>query len=545
MVSANEPTAEESADSESVNNQEVGGRYAHYVLFVLILVYIFNFVDRNILSILAEDIKADLGISDAQMGFLYGTVFAVFYAVFGIPLARFADVWNRRSLISLGLLIWSGMTVLSGTARSFFSLAAYRVGVGIGEASASPAAYSILADYYPPQVRAFVIALYSSGVYIGGGLGLAVGGWVVDGWAAAYPESAPLGLKGWQVAFFVVGTPGILLAAWVRSLQEPLRGMSEGLVTKPHPAPWTVLYQEMVSVLPGLSFGYVLRAHAGVVRNLVSLLAVVLGSYLMILLTGTTAQWIVLGAGIYITLTWAQLLKQRDAATYHMLFGSKALIFTVLTFPTISFVSYGVGFWVAPYLLREFGVSPGDVGVYIGLGNAVAGLMGVSIGGYLADRWKLSYANGRLYVVFIGVALTVPSVLVMLYTNSLTIALWMNFLYHIPITMFVGIPPATTSDLVVPRMRAVAGAFYLLMNTLIGLALGPYFIGQMSDIFAAGGRDGADALRLAMLSALGIFALTIFFVLMAMRYLPKDEATRLERARALGEEIQQAKPAAG
>ena len=331
------------ADGREGEQPEVGGRYAHYVLFVLILVYIFNFVDRNILSILAEDIKADLGISDAQMGFLYGTVFAVFYAVFGIPLARFADVWNRRSLISLGLLIWSGMTVLSGTAKSFFSLATYRVGVGIGEASASPAAYSILADYYPPQIRAFVIALYSSGVYIGGGLGLAVGGWVVDAWAAAYPESPPLGLKGWQVAFFVVGAPGIFLAAWVRSLREPVRGMSEGLVTKPHPAPWKVLYEELASVLPGLSFAYLARVHAGVLRNLISLALVAVGVYLLAVLTGSIGQWVVLGIGVYITLTWAQLLKKRDAATYHMLFGSKALIYSVLAFPTISFVSYGVG----------------------------------------------------------------------------------------------------------------------------------------------------------------------------------------------------------
>ena len=149
-------------DSEA----KLGGRYAHYVLVVLVIVYVFNFIDRNILSILAEDIKADLGVTDAQMGFLYGTVFAVFYAVFGIPLARFADVWVRRSLISLGLLFWSAMTALSGLARSFPMLATFRIGVGIGEASASPAAYSMLSDYYPPKLRATVLAIYSSGVYL-------------------------------------------------------------------------------------------------------------------------------------------------------------------------------------------------------------------------------------------------------------------------------------------------------------------------------------------------------------------------------------------
>ena len=151
-------------DPNAQPKQKLGGRYAHYVLFVLVIVYVFNFIDRNILSILNEEIQADLGVSDADMGLLYGTVFAVFYSVFGIPLARFADVWVRRSLISIGLMFWSAMTAMSGFARSFSMLAIFRVGVGIGEASASPAAYSMLADYYPQRLRATVIAIYSSGV---------------------------------------------------------------------------------------------------------------------------------------------------------------------------------------------------------------------------------------------------------------------------------------------------------------------------------------------------------------------------------------------
>ena len=138
----------------SVETTEVGGRYAKYVLFVLVIVYVFNFIDRQILSILAEDIKADLGISDAEIGFLYGTAFAVFYAVFGIPMGKLADVWVRKNLIAIGLAFWSLMTALSGTARSFGMLAACRFGVGIGEASASPAAFSMLSDYFPPRVCA-------------------------------------------------------------------------------------------------------------------------------------------------------------------------------------------------------------------------------------------------------------------------------------------------------------------------------------------------------------------------------------------------------
>ncbi len=224
------------------SNKEPNVWYSHYVLFVLVIVYIFNFIDRNILSILSQDIQADLGVTDSQMGFLYGTVFAVFYAVFGIPLARFADVWVRRSLISAGLLVWSAMTAMSGFARSFPMLAAFRIGVGIGEASASPAAYSMLSDYYHPRLRATVLAIYSSGVYIGGGIGLFLGGFIMETWNGAYPDpgASPLGLKGWQAAFLAVGIPGILMAIWVRTLKEPVRGISEGLVAKEHPAPFSL-----------------------------------------------------------------------------------------------------------------------------------------------------------------------------------------------------------------------------------------------------------------------------------------------------------------
>lgn len=145
----------------------VGGRYAGYVTVVLVIVYIFNFIDRQIVAILAEEIKADIGISDAQIGFLYGTAFAVFYALFGIPLGKLADTWTRKNLIAIGLGFWSLMTALSGTARSFAALATYRVGVGIGEASATPAAFSMLSDYFPPRLRATVLGIYSSGIYIG------------------------------------------------------------------------------------------------------------------------------------------------------------------------------------------------------------------------------------------------------------------------------------------------------------------------------------------------------------------------------------------
>ena len=197
--------------SNDNKKNKVGGWYSHYVLCVLVIVYVFNFIDRNILSILSQDIQADLGIDDAQMGFLYGTVFAVFYAVFGIPLARFADVWVRKSLISIGLMFWSVMTFCSGLAHSFPVLALFRVGVGIGEASASPAAYSMLSDYYPTRIRATVIAIYSSGVYFALRSGELAADAIVAGLRSG--DTSATQLSGWYEDF-AAGT------LWIRKLVD-------------------------------------------------------------------------------------------------------------------------------------------------------------------------------------------------------------------------------------------------------------------------------------------------------------------------------------
>ena len=187
----------------------------HYALFVLVVVYTFNFIDRQILSILMESIKLDLGLSDQALGFLAGFAFAAFYAVMGMPIALWADRGNRRNLISLALAIWSLMTALSGMAQTFTHLALARIGVGIGEAGCSPPAHSLLSDYFPPEQRATALGIYSLGIPLGIMFGLFAGGWINEAF-------------GWRRAFFVVGIPGLVLALLVRfTLREPLRGMSE------------------------------------------------------------------------------------------------------------------------------------------------------------------------------------------------------------------------------------------------------------------------------------------------------------------------------
>jgi predicted MFS family arabinose efflux permease len=188
-----------------------------YALGVLVVVYTFNFIDRQILSILLEPIKLDLGLSDTQLGLLTGFAFAAFYATLGIPIARYADRNNRRNLIALALAVWSGMTAISGFAQNFWHLLLARIGVGVGEAGCSPPAHSMLADYFPAHQRATALGIYSLGIPIGILFGFLAGGWINE-------------FFGWRMAFFVVGVPGLLIALVVRyTMREPPRGMAEGI----------------------------------------------------------------------------------------------------------------------------------------------------------------------------------------------------------------------------------------------------------------------------------------------------------------------------
>jgi MFS family permease len=182
---------------------------------VLVVVYTFNFVDRQILAILLPAIKIEFAVDDRILGFLAGSAFALFYATLGIPIALIADRSNRRNLIALALAVWSGMTALSGFATNIFYLVLARIGVGVGEAGCSPPAHSMIADYYPPEQRSTAMGIFTLGISFGIMIAYLAGGWVVDN-------------IGWRAAFLIVGVPGIVLALLVRfTIIEPKRGASE------------------------------------------------------------------------------------------------------------------------------------------------------------------------------------------------------------------------------------------------------------------------------------------------------------------------------
>lgn len=220
-------------------------RYAWYVICVLMVAYTLSYIDRTIVDLLVEPIKADLGLTDTQFSLLRGLAFAVFYTVLGIPFGIWADRANRRNVIAIGIAFWSLMTAVCGFARTFGQLFVARVGVGVGEAALTPAAYSMIADYFPPQKRGRALGVYAMGVFVGIGLAIMIGGLVVAAVARAPSVILPVvgEMRSWQLAFLAVGLPGLLVAAWVASIDEPVR---RGAGTPQHP--WVMLRQALAFI---------------------------------------------------------------------------------------------------------------------------------------------------------------------------------------------------------------------------------------------------------------------------------------------------------
>jgi MFS family permease len=208
------------------------GAHPWYVLGVLTVAYTLSFVDRQILTLLVGPIKRDLGLSDTRISLLQGLSFALFYTVMGLPLGRLADRSNRRRLIVAGITVWSGMTALAGFARTFPQLVLARIGVGVGEAALSPAAYSLIRDYFPTRQLGRAASVYNLGVHFGGALALVIGGAVVGRLGEAGVVTLPLvgTIRSWQAVFFIVGIPGLLVALLVATIHEPERRRAPGAV---------------------------------------------------------------------------------------------------------------------------------------------------------------------------------------------------------------------------------------------------------------------------------------------------------------------------
>lgn len=505
--------------------------YSWYVLSILVLVYIFNFVDRQILSILANDIKRDLGLSDDELGFLYGTAFAVFYALFGIPLGRLADSWHRVRLMTLGLGLWSLMTAASGLVRSGSALTFARVGVGVGEATASPSAYSLIADLFPRSMRATALAIYSSGLYLGGGLSILFGGEIADRWNHAFPGGGPLGLVGWQAAFILVGLPGVLLALWVATIREPERGAIDGLPSPGDPRPFWGFAQELFDVIPPLTLiGAAMRGPRALGLNLLAAGIIAAAALGMTGLAGvsTWKQWFFVGIGAYAVYSWASAIRARDLPTFRLIWGCPAFLCTTLGYGMVSFISYAAGYWGAPYAERTFGVAKGLLGWTIGAPSALAGFIGVIVGGHLADRLQARHASGRVMVVMLGLLTSAPALVLTYRAADFASFAILSFITVMFYSSALGAAAAASQALVLPRMRGTATATFFIATTLVGLALGPFMAGWVS-------AHNGDDLSLGVLSTLVVAPIGLVLLLLAVRIYPAASSSVEARAKAAGE----------
>ncbi|MBU3077761.1 spinster family MFS transporter [Sphingomonas quercus] len=508
-----------------------------YVLGLFTLIYAFNFIDRQIVSILAPELKAALGLADAQIGLLFGTAFALFYALFGLSLARLADGWNRVRTLGLGLALWSGMTMLSGLAGNFAQLGLARIGVGIGEAAASPAAMSVLQDYFPRRQRATVLAIYSSGIYLGMGASLMLGGRIVAWWQARWPEAPPFGLAAWQATYLLVGAPGLLLAllCWA-TVREPVRGAIDGEPQPGDAEPFRAALGVAATLMPPFSL-LGLRGPR-LARNLTLLLLCAVGAWAVtavtdgllsparrpavaylagIAITTNLIQWSAIALGLYASLSWIAALRHHDPQATALILCNKAFLALAVGGGVLSLGSYGLSAFLMLYATRYLGAGPAD-GLVLGAISAVAGGCGTALGGVIADAAHRRHAGGRVFVACAAVMLSTLCLAVQYTSHSWAVFLTAHGLATLFLTMWLGPVFATAQDLVSPRIRGLGVAVQFLAINLIGLGLGPYWVGLASDV--------TGSLRVAMLSVLALAPVVLALFLSAVRSLPAGRPGR-------------------
>ena len=355
--------------------------YRTYVLSVLLVAYIFNFVDRQLPSILAPMLMDEFHLSGTQIGLMTGFAFAVFYTFVGIPIARWADVGSRRTIIALALAVWSAMTAVTSFAQSFLHLALARIGVGIGEAGCSPPAHSLISDVFPPERRATALSIYSLGIPIGGALGTLVGGWLGQ-------------LYGWRAASHTGGESAAVVARFMLRLPSFLH----------------------------LSAGTALHA----------------------------------------------------------------------------FYGYGAAAFLPIFLVRVHKLELGEISTALAALALTTGTAGTYLGGWLSDRLARADARWYMWVPAIGSLVALPfTFLFYLWPEP-----WTALLLSIPGTivggLYLGPCFAMTQSLAKPHMRAMASAVLLFLVNLVGLGVGPVFVGALWDLLTP--RLGVDAIRYALLA---------------------------------------------
>jgi MFS family permease len=285
--------------------------------------------------------------------------------------------------------------------------------------------------------------------------------------------------------------------------------------------------RELAAILPPFTLWSVSRIPGGLTLNVLLIALTAAGVAALVKLTGDLAQWIGFGVGVYAIASWLQMLAARDRPTFTLILGTRAAVLALLGFGGIGYVVYALTFWIPPYTMRTFGIAPHVVGVALGLPGGFAAAAGCVLGGYLSDAWKRRDPRGRLFVCAASMLAVAPLTALMVETRHVELIYVLNPLLSVAVYTYLGSGAAAIQDCVLPRMRAVAGAIYLLSLSLIGLALGPYTTGKIAAL--------TGSLRLGILSMLVAIPPTLVLLWLAAQGMAAAEASRVERARAAGE----------
>ncbi|MCB2066849.1 MAG: MFS transporter [Erythrobacter sp.] len=526
-------------------------RYGWHAIVLMSSAQMMSLLDRQILSILANDIRADLGIGDAEMGLLYGTVFALFYALFSLPLGRLVDGWVRTRLLAICLAGWSFFAGLSAFAQGFTLLAISRLGVGIGEATTQPAANSILFDSLPKSRRGIAMGGLGVGLALGLGLSMALGGVAAQWWDARVAAGgSSFGFAGWQFAFLVAAAPGFPLAWLIWRLREPVRGSMDGIVTRPDPAPFKASAGVLGAVTPGANWMNLWRHDAGARQWTINLvgLAVILGfTVLMVDLTsgfsprppldfhGFTLnphvlQWGVFGFGAFVVLNLFQNFRLTDRPTFNVAINPSLLLLMVMGGLQTA-INYGVMFASPQILIRQFGLSMADVGLQFGLLSALLATIGALVAGPLADWLGHKMGNrGMIVLVLLSLGIS-PFFGVWTFSSETLSDFYLRYsIYSLILTLWLPPTYALLLGLALPRMRGIVFSAYLVIMTLLGQGLGPYVVGMLSD------QNGGD-LAAALITLNWVCPFIVGLLVVVLGRYARDEASMLDRARAGGEDI--------
>jgi MFS family permease len=488
------------------------GPYAWYALALLTLINAVNFIDRNIIFALFEPIKDELDLSDTELGWL-GSAYIIVFSVAAIPLGILSDLKSRRAVIASGVTLWAVFTGLAGLARQYWQLLFCRSMVGVGEAAYSPAAQSLLADYFPQRGRALALGIFWSGLAVGGVAGIWLGGELAH-------------LYGWRAAFLAVGLPGLLLAMLASRLRDPTRAIPPFSLSEAIRRLQLTVWHLVVALWPlwvmgalGLAAAYLLERSG---RAGPEVEGAVLGAAVAAGVVGTAAR----GVRALLAHKGDQIRPATLTTVDDFLEAAKVvlrtptLIWVFLGGALISFAMNGLVGWAPSYMQRELGLPPQVAGRTIGVWGLAGGLLGVVFGGKLGDKLAERWKSGRVIAGCAGFLIGGPLCIWLLSVRDLEAFIPLFFVTLFLFTWYHGPVSATVFDVVPASVGASVMGAYVFFTHMAGDAIAYPLIGAFSDRFG---------IRSAMLvlPVVGVVGGVVF--LMAARTVARD----VERIRRL------------